>query len=369
MRILQYLGIVLAAIVAVACGDTKNEAPRFAPEYAAEQQARKPFYVANPESGAPDFTVESPKCRLAFAGWGVDDPSFTLQFPDDEPMRRVVMRYTMTSEGSGPASYDNTVMLYVRSKSDGEWYEIARAFTPFGDEFDASWQKHFYIDVTEYASLLRGATEFRYHYAGFDATSERAHAFSVAFSGYYGEAEHDVVGIAKLYDSSLNPNVGSRGWAYGVAGHDIEAHERLGSRTVSIPSGVSEVVLRLTITGHGHDKGTFPGVEGYEPENVAEFVENSYAISVDGKRQAAMGRIFYSNANNYYQAGTYYYDRANWAPGNPANVHYWTIRRVTTDAGSMTIDIDLPEYVSEFSSPDANDGVANYIVTATLFFI
>ena len=370
MRTLRLCTLALGALLALAaCSPDKGAMSQVPDDCRAEQLSRKPFYTANPDSSAPVYTVLSDEYRLAFAGWGSSDPTFTLDFPEQADCRRVIMRYTMGSDGNGPASYDNTTIIWVRSKGDGKWYEITRAFTPFGDEFDASWQKHFYIDVTEFESLLRGATEFRYHYAGFDATESRAHTFQLCFYGYEGDKESEIVGMTELYSSPASANVGSCGWAYGIASHDIEADERLGCRTVAVPEGVSTMLLRLTITGHGHDMGMFPDIADYEPMNAAEFVENSYSLVIDGVKQSAEGRIFYSNANNYYQGGTYYYDRANWAPGNPANTHYWTIERNTTKAGKMTIDIDLPRFVSEFDAPNANDGVAHYIVSATLFFL
>ena len=97
---------------------------------------------------------------------------------------------------------------------------------------------------------------------------------------------------------------------------------------------------------------------------MAEFVENSYTFRVDGVEQAAEGRIFYSNADNYVQMGTYNYDRANWAPGNPVNVQYWRVLRTSNEA--LSIDIDLPRFESSFDSPNA-EGVAQYIVQADLF--
>ena len=330
-----------------------------------EEASRRPFYKFNPVSSAPSAEIASEEYRLAFGGWGADLPGFTLNFPEGES-KRVILEYTMGSIGKGPADYDYTTMVFLKNKATGEWIELVRAFTPFGGMFDADWEKSFYIDVTEYRALMQGETEFCYYYGGFDATDERAHSFRLSFMLYDGKPERKLVAVKKLYDSFNEGNSGYRGWAYGVAGHDIEAAERLGEREVTIPEGVTSMELRLSITGHGHDKGVFPERPDYVPHNMAEFDENTYSFVVDGHKQRAEGSIFYSNADNYLQQGTYNYDRANWAPGNPANVQWWTLRRASDAKGELTIDINLPRFESTFDAPNA-EGVAQYIVAADLF--
>lgn len=105
--------------------------------------------------------------KLHFFGWGEEqDFSFNLTFPKDKEYERVIIAYTMTSFFEGPASYDNTTMLFVRNKTDGQWYELTRAFTPYGNAFNSSWSKTFWIDVSEYSFMLSGDTEFRLYFVG-----------------------------------------------------------------------------------------------------------------------------------------------------------------------------------------------------------
>lgn len=121
-------------------------------------------------------------------------------------------------------------MLFVRNKTDGQWYELTRAFTPYGNAFNSSWSKTFWIDVSEYSSMLSGDTEFRLYYGGFDATLTRSHAVRLDFNLYEGRPSKKVVWTSKVYDSSRDGNSGYRGWSYGVKGHDIEDASRLGKR-------------------------------------------------------------------------------------------------------------------------------------------
>lgn len=365
---LKSITFIATALLVIACSGEEGKEPTYPTvdgNKRVEQISRKPFYKANPESRPPIAEVASEEYRLEFAGWGVDEPRFTLNFPEGE-YRRVILEYTMGSEGEGPADYDYTTMLFVKDKSNGEWRELARAVTPFGGMFDATWEKHFYLDITEFESLLEGDTEFCYYYGGFDATAERAHSFKLRFLLYEGEPQRELLSIVNLYDSYHNGNSGYRGWAYGVAGHDIEDVARLGHRIVTLPDEAGDMELRLSITGHGHDMGIFPDKADYEPQNMAEFVENSYAFVIDGVKQTAEGRIFYSNADNYPQKGTYNYDRANWAPGNPVNVQYWRVMRNGEGDNTIAFDIDLPRFESSFDAPNA-EGVAQYIIQADLF--
>lgn len=362
MRLLTTILSLL--LLATACGEKGQDGVNTSE--LAHQIERKPFYTRNPQSSAPSHIVEGSKIRLAHTGWGENYGSFTLNFPEGES-KRIILEYIMGSEGKRPADYDNTTIFFVKDKSSNEWHEIARAFTPFGGMFDSSWEKRFYIDVTEYQTLLQGDTEFRYYYGGWDATEEMAHAVTLNFIHYKGSPERELIAIKNIYDSATTDNCGNRAWVYGIEGYDIEAEERLGLRRVTIPNGTKEIELRLSITGHGHDKGTF--IEsGTIAENAAEFDENFYTIIIDGNKQSNKGHIFYSNKDNYAQMGTYSYDRANWAPGNPANIHYWMVERASNSKREMTIDIDLPKFVSEFDSPQANDGVARYVIQADLLF-
>lgn len=361
-------------LLAVACGgsgdDASNESPQkpVDPQNIAEQERRQPWHAVNPEKREAAQSVRSEEHKLEFFGWGEGtDKRFQLEFPaSDEAYDRVILSYRMGGWGKGPGDWDNTTMLFVENKADGEWYEIARAFTPFGGSFDSSWSKTFYLDVTEYLPMLQGKTNFRLYYGGFDATAEKAHSLTVEFLFYEGTPERKVVYTAKVYDSSRNGNSGYRGWCYGVPEHDIEDAERLGERSLLIPAEVKSLEMKVSISGHGHDQGTFLDRRNYRTKNAAEFDENYYTIRINGVAQRQKGHIFYSNAYNYNQAGTYYYDRANWAPGNPLNVQYWTLVPQVDAAGRMSIDLDLERFQSVCTKPN-EEGVAQYIVEVDLF--
>ena len=327
-----------------------------------------PFHYENPEKRTPAHSVASEAHRLEFFGWGEqNDKKFEMELPDDVTnIDRVLLEYHMGLEGNQPGEWDNTTMLFIEDKLSGERYEIARAITPYGNGFGKYWKKTFWLDVTEYLPMLSGKTNFYLYYGGWDANDRRAHAVTLTFHYYKGTPKRNVVFTHKLYDSSRDGNSGYRAWAYGVAGHDIEDVTRLGERIVEIPENVKTLEMRVAITGHGHDQGKFLERPDYQTLNAAEFDDNYYEFVLNGERLETKGHIFYSNADTYKQAGTYLYDRANWGPGLPINVQYWRIERPAEGYGTLSLDLDLEEFQSAMTEPNA-EGVAQYIIEVNLF--
>jgi MFS family permease len=162
-----------------------------------------------------------------------------MELPSDiTKVDRVLLEYRMGAWNKGPGEWDNTTMLFVEDKASGERYEIARAITPYGGGFGKYWNKTFWIDVTEYLPMLSGSTTFYLYYGGWDANDNRAHTATITLHYYNGTPKRNVVFTHELYDSSKDGNSGYRGWAYGVAGHDIEDVTRLGERIVEVPAEV-----------------------------------------------------------------------------------------------------------------------------------
>lgn len=356
----------LSTVASLTFTGCKKESTPPEPEPIVSQISRTAWYDIYPSDITGTKTsVSSEAIKLEFYGWGEDkDHTFTLDFPDNSAAyNRAILQYRMGAWNEGPSSYDNTTMVFVKNKADGQWYEIVRAFTPYGNSFGANWERYYYFDVTEYLPMLQGTTEFRVYYGGFDATSTRAHTATLTFDLYQGTPERSPIYFAKVYDSSKDGNSGYRAFAYGVEGYDIEAEGRLSSKSFQIPDGVDQLEMRVAISGHGHDQGTFPdrpGVRG----NCAEFVSNTFTIKVDGVANPTTGNIWTSCAKNYNQAGTYIYDRANWCPGNPLMTQYWQF--ADPHAGrTLTIDFDLPTFISTKTAPNA-EGAAQYIIEVDL---
>jgi len=321
--------------------------------------------------------------RLHFYGWNDEEDSlFAIQMPSSGNYRRVLLEYTMCGWNKGPAEWDMTTEVRILDPRDSTWYELQRAFTPYGGSFNASWEKKFYMDVTHYLPLLLSdePVKFKIFYCGWDATETRAHALKLKFYFFDGEPEYgNVIGMQNVYNSFTSGNNGYRAWAYGVAKAPIEADERLGLRTIQLPEGTKKAMLRVCITGHGQEASTakqetedkvydgyFPGRSG-SANNPAEFDKNWYTIVYNGEPWKERGYIWEinGNGNNYAQNGTYKYARAGWGPGKPGNTQYWMIYDIPED-GKITLDLNLDEYVSDREEPNAAY-VANYYVMADIF--
>jgi len=314
------------------------------------------------------------KIRLHFYGWSENEDSlFSIHMPGEGNYRRVLLEYTMCGWGERPADWDMTTEVRILDPRDSTWYELQRAFTPYGGYFDATWEKKFYMDVTHLMPLLMAESDvkFKIFYCGWDATETMAHALKLKFYFFEGEPEYgNVLGIQNVYNSFTSGNNGYRAWAYGVAKAPIEDDERLGLRTIQLPEGTKRAMLRVCITGHGQEASTVSNYKGYFPgrskaaNNPAEFDKNYYTIVLNGEPMEKRGFIWEVNSNgkNYKQAGTYTYGRAGWGPGKPGNTQYWMINDIPED-GVITLDLNLDEYISDRTEPNA-EYVANYYVMA-----
>lgn len=329
---------------------------------------RKSWSYNHPMEGiTPDFTAKSDTIRLHFFGWSLDNDSLiTIKFPEStDSYNRAILTYRMGGWNEGPGEWDMTTMIMIKDKRTGELYEFVRAFTPYGGAFNASWEKIFYIDITEYLPMLTGDTEFLIYYGGWDATEQRAHTVTLGFELYKGNRDKNIIFTHKLYDSRSSSNIGYRSWAYGVDTASIEAPERLGTRQIKIPYNVKSLLMKVSISGHGADPGIFPNRPDYQQAiNAAEFDDSRYTIYLNGD-SLTTEIIFQSNINNYYQKGNYRMGRANWGPGLPLKVDYWEIHQIPTNR-ILTIDFDLEPFQSAFNDLKA-EGIANYIIEIDIF--
>ncbi len=313
-------------------------------------------------------TVETERHGLWFFGWGQgNDKKFTVDFPEStDEFNRVIMTYRMGAGPSGCSGYDHlTTFAFMY---EGEWWEIARAVTPFGNSFiSPNFQKLYYFDVTEYLPMLQGATEFKLYFNGFDASPEgKHHTAQLIFDFYKGERELNQIFAKKLYDSDLRNTSGYRSFEYGRELDSIELPENVGLREITIPEGVNRLQLKVVISGHGHDQGKFLDRPEYRTRNAAEFDENFYTLKLNGEALKQRGRIFIPCDQNYTQAGTAYFDRANWCPGNPVRIEMWEIVNLPEGGGTFTLDIDFERFESE-SQDGRSDGSAKYGVAVDIF--
>lgn len=309
----------------------------------------------------PATVVEMAKTDLLFTGWSEStDATLTATFPEDmTAFRSGILAWTMCASGEGAAGYDYTVTLKL--EVDGAFYEIGRAFTPFGNSFGPTWEMTHRIDVTPFMGLLRGKKTFKIHYGGWTgAGDKRRHAVKYRFEFLKGSAPQ-ARGIRSIYNSELDGNTGYRSYAFNVPGHPIEALLR--EKSVDIPADAKRLLLRVCITGHGHDLTA--DMTG-RVNNQAEFGRFGCEVRANGTLVRTLD-IFQECGANYAQAGTCYYNRANWCPGNPAVVEYVDIPLSHVQGGRLKLDLDMlpKQFVSTKIDPKA-EGVAQFLAKADL---
>lgn len=358
--------LVLIATIFYNCKPVIEGPEKEREEYETGQLLRKAWYNEPPITEESKFTVTHEAQRLSYFGSNVnDDAEIHMTFPDNTTeYNRAILTYTMAGWNEGPAEWDMTTQIMIYDKATEEYYEIARAITPYGGSFRADWNKSFYLDVTEYLPMLTGDVEFRVYYGGWDATDTHAHTVQMTFNLYSVDNTTDRRPIyhTKIYDSRVN-DAGMRSWIYGSDSIPIENDEYLGLREFTVPTDVKSLLMKVSITGHGMEQGRFPDREGYSTKNAAEFDYNTYDIVLNGESKA-LGMIYYDNSNTYAQAGTYKFDRANWGPGLPINTQWWYIANFPEVEGDrkMTIDLNLERYISP-----AKKGSAYYIIQVDIF--
>lgn len=349
---------------------SSKEGPEDEAEMTMTYYPRTAYQETKPERGYKgEFHYETDAMKLNYFGSSHEDCyQFSVDFPSDHSKYRdAYLTYTMCGWNQGPADWDMTTIISIKNKTDGKWYEFVRAFTPYGGSFSSSWSKSYYLNVSEFLPMMENKTDFNIYYCGWDATETKAHAVKLGFDFFEGTPSLKVVYTAKVYDSSENsiPEY-RRCWPYGCEGYSIEDVSRLGKRTITIPAGVSSALVRVDITGHGMDPGVFPDRKGYSTRNAAEFDYNYYTVIFNGVPLPERGYIFEKNDDNYPQAGTYYYDRAGWGPGKMANVQYWEISNIPEGGTTVTLDLDLENFISQINNPNA-DGNAYYIIEVDIF--
>ena len=199
--------------------------------------------------------------------------------------------------------------------------EIGRFITPYGKWHNENWNYTWIYDVTDYAHILRDSTEIKVFYDGWSQGS----LFDLDFTFIEGIPARETYAHKVFW--SGNPT-------YGDPNNPIENF----LKTQSIPRlhPQDHVTLRLMTTGHG-----FGGTD-----NAAEFSQKTHKILVNGEEmfEQYLWRGDCGQNPIYPQAGTWYYNRAGWCPGDI--VQYWDyhMTRFFTSTDSIRIGYEMEPY-------------------------
>jgi len=217
-------------------------------------------------------------------------------------------------------------------------YELGRFITPYGGFFAPGWKYTWTFDVTDFAYLLHDSVEIRAHYDGYSKGS----LFSLDFDMVEGIPARDVHRIDVLYAGA---------WRYGDPNNSIEDH--LVPRRVRVDDSTGVAGLHLTTSGHG-----FGGTD-----NAAEFSDKTHSVKVDGVARFSQHLWRADCGQNPVspQAGTWFYPRGGWCPGDVVYPFDYDLTPYITAGDSLEIDYDMEPYTNNDPSHPAT-----YIIEAQM---
>jgi len=232
-----------------------------------------------------------------------------------------------------------TVQTSQRYKSFEKFreIEIGRVITPYGFWFAPGREFYWDIDVTDYAPLLKNNVDIRTFYDGWSQGS----LFSLDFIFIEGIPYRTVNSVDVLY--SGNPTYGD----------PANPPENVLIPYRFKPEPTKHSFLRVLNTGHG-----FGGTE-----NAAEFSDKTHSIHIN-KTERYAHRLWNDDCGQnpvYPQAGTWYYNRAGWCPGQDVKPKDFAIHPFYNGTDSVEVQYKLEPFVN------ANLGSrASYIIQTQL---
>lgn len=242
----------------------------------------------------------------------------------------------------GEWDYLNYIRLGRVGGQSGQDYgwELARYITPYGFYWQDGddWKHGWYMDFTDYATLLRDSVEIIYRHTGYESRNDRGWKINLSFHIIEGKPVREPLAITPLWNGSFR---------FGDANNPIE--NNLQEQSVTLGSATESATLKIIQTGHGADN----------TESCAEFCPKERTVRWDGtvvEKRDIWRDCGYNSL--YPQAGTWLYDRTDWCPGAPvvpSDYHFFNL----TGGSTHTMDIDMEAY-------NASGGFGNYVFTSYL---
>lgn len=248
------------------------------------------------------------KVKVAFAEGESQSAEGTFNFPTDvEKIKSVKMYIQDFCPNKDCDEWDRFANVYVKDKTSGEWYEIGRFITPYwvGTE---KLERGLEVDVTDFKSLLIGATELKIYTETWLA---KGRTYSVDFDFEYGTPDYKysvVVPVFQYNKSSID------GVPYGKT-HNFDM-----SRKINIALGTEIAYLRTIISGWGE---TAPG-------NCAEWCVRTHHIVINDTStfdHKLEGIGCAKNPINNQSPGNWKPDRAGWCPGMVVPVRFNNLQK------------------------------------------
>ncbi|WP_299229053.1 peptide-N-glycosidase F-related protein [uncultured Psychroserpens sp.] len=285
--------------------------------------------------------------RLAFGGAYSQTATQTFNLHDDVSNVETIKMYVkLRCPSVGCDEWDVYANVKVKDEASGELYELGRYITPYWND-NSQLDRGFEFDVTDFKSLLTGATELRIRT---ECWNDRGYEVTVDFDYIEGTPDYPYYAISRViaYDDWSTSGV-----PYGI-NHSFDL-----DKSVSIPSNSESTHLRTIISGWGH---ATPNDADGRP--CAEWCYRTHDVKINGANMfqhnlSPLGCA--SNPVNNQDPGNWQPDRAGWCPGMVVPVR--TDQFGTSMAGnSFTFEYDYEDWVNNQSNGDAFYATSTFVV-------
>ena len=285
--------------------------------------------------------------RLAFGG-GFDQSSTQIfNLHDDVTNIETIKMYVkLRCPVGGCDEWDVYANVKVKDNDSGELYEIGRYITPYWND-NSQLDRGFEFDVTDFKSLLTGATELRIRT---ECWNDRGYQVTVDFDYIEGTPDYPYYAVSKViaYD-----DWSSSGVPYGV-NHSFDL-----TKSVAVPSNSESTHLRTIISGWGH---ATPNDANGRP--CAEWCYRTHDVKINGTSMfqhnlSPLGCA--SNPVNNQAPGNWAPDRAGWCPGMvvPSRVNQFGSAMA---GSSFSFEYDYEDWVSDEANGNAFYATSTFVV-------
>ncbi len=251
----------------------------------------------------------------------------------------ILGRYACPSGTQYCGSWDYTTQVYIKP-ANADTMEIARVITPYATDWLSTSRKHdFVVDVTDYASLLKGNLDFRYKYDGYSW----GFTLTLKLEMIEGTPPMNAIAAQNIYDGY---------YAYGNTSNPIENH--LIAKPFQYNAPVAKAFVKNTISGHGSDDN-----------GCGEFCSKYYDLKINGSA-VSQKQLWKSDCglNDISpQTGTWLYERANWCPGQVVYPITHDISSLTTPASTFSVDVDMEPYTSPTQSNAGGYNIVSQLIS------
>lgn len=251
----------------------------------------------------------------------------------------ILGRYACPGGTQYCGSWDYTTQVYVKP-ANADTMEIVRVITPYATDWLSTNRKHdFVVDVSDYASVLKGNLDFRYKYDGYSW----GFTLTLKLEMIEGTPPMEALSARNIYDGY---------YAYGNTSNPIENYLIEKAYQYNNPS--TKAFVKNTISGHGSDDN-----------GCGEFCSKYYDLKINGSA-VSQKQLWKSDCglNDIYpQTGTWLYERANWCPGQVVFPIAHDISALTSPASTFSVDVDMEPYTSPTQSNAGGFNVVSQLIT------